>query len=55
MGKKLGDMINKNNASMASVSADGQYLFFTKNANIYWVDTSFIKEMAPVSGKNIFR
>jgi hypothetical protein len=34
-------------ASIASISPDGKYLFYTENGDIYWVSTDIIKSLSP--------
>ena len=44
----LGDKINKpGNESIPHLTADGKYLFYTSNRDIYWVSTEFIDALKP--------
>lgn len=44
--KNMGAIINDgDNQAIASVSPDGEYFFFTKNADIYWMDAAIIQQL----------
>lgn len=46
--KKLNSEINTSAYEFAAhLSADGKYLFFTRDDNIYWVDAKIIEELRP--------
>ncbi len=44
----MGNTINSDRyEGVATISSDGNYLFFTKNEDIYWVDAKIIEELKP--------
>lgn len=53
ISEPLGNNINTTrNEICAFVSRDGKYLFFSRNASIYWVDAGIIQDLKPGELKN---
>lgn len=47
-GINLGNKINTpGNESIPHLSPDGEYLFYTSNRDIFWVNTEFIDGLRP--------
>lgn len=44
-GFNLGEKINKGHHHIPSLSADGKYIFFSSDGDIYWVDANIIEEL----------